>query len=862
MKVPDVRPWVVLKFGGTSVASSEGWQSILDIVQGHIDQGSCPMVVVSALAGVSDQLAGLLDAVPAGDARAAVALLTEQHQELAAELGLADWQAAELAELRDLLIGAQLIGEVTPRLRARVLAFGELLSSRLGAAFFAARGLEAAWVDARELLLAEAELDEGPRRHFLAARCSSAPDDELRSELAQKPVAAFITQGFIARDAQGSTVLLGRGGSDTSASCLAARLRAEQCEIWTDVPGLFTANPRHIPEARLLLSLDYEEAQEIATTGARVLHPGCLEPVRQAGLPLVVRCTSRPEIPGTAIRADTADSAPQVKAISIKSGIVLLTMDTLGMWQRVGFLADVFECFRQVGLSVDLVSTSETNVTVSLDPRANELAPTTLEELRARLERFCTAQVIGPCAAVSLVGRRIRAILHRLGPALQAFEEQKIHLVSQAASDLNITFVVDEDQAPRLVRQLHSLLFAHRGRSELLGPTWRELFGPPSEVAPIEQPVWWRERRAELLALADEQTPVYAYDPATLGAAVHELEGLSAISRILYSVKANANAEILRHLHGMGVAFECVSLGEVVWLFEVLDGLDPARVLFTPNFASRHEYAEALERGVLVTLDSLHPLQAWPELFAQRDLFVRFDPGRGRGHHHHVVTAGAASKFGVAPADAERVRDLAAQAGARVVGLHSHAGSGIFVPEHWSEVAALLASVAELFPEVQVLDLGGGLGVPYRPGRLAFDYPRLDRALERVRKAHPRYSLWLEPGRFVVAQAGVLLARVTQTKHKLGVRYVGVDAGMNSLLRPALYGAWHEIVNLTRLSEPAAMVANVVGPICESADTLGFDRRLPPTHEGDVLLIAATGAYGRSMASHYNLREPAGERML
>ena len=211
------------------------------------------------------------------------------------------------------------------------------------------------------------------------------------------------------------------------------------------------------------------------------------------------------------------------------------------------------------------------------------------------------------------------------------------------------------------------------------------------------------------------------------------------------------------------------------------------------------------------------------------------------------------------------VDELAAAAescGARVIGLHAHTGSGNFDVPTWVETATILAGVAARLGGVRTLDLGGGLGVPDRAGRSPLDLAVLDAALTSFAVEHPGFELWLEPGRFVVAEAGVLLARVTQVKGKGAVRYLGVATGMNSLIRPALYGAHHEIVNLTRLAQPGEHVFTVVGPICESGDVLGHDRLLPATREGDVLLIANAGAYGRVMSSHYNLRAPAEEMTL
>jgi len=242
--------------------------------------------------------------------------------------------------------------------------------------------------------------------------------------------------------------------------------------------------------------------------------------------------------------------------------------------------------------------------------------------------------------------------------------------------------------------------------------------------------------------------------------------------------------------------------------------------------------------------------------------FPGLDPGRGRGHHSHVRTAGAQSKFGLAPEQLDELAALVHGIGARVVGLHAHSGSGIRAVETWSETALFLARAAERFPHVEILDVGGGLGVPEQAGQSGLDLAALDDLLQQFRCANPRFRLWLEPGRFLVAQAGVLLARVVQVKHKGEVNFVGLETGMNSLIRPALYGAHHPIVNLTRLDQPAAMLAHIVGPICETGDVLGRSRRIAPAEEGDIVLIANAGAYGRVMSSRYNLREPAGERLL
>jgi diaminopimelate decarboxylase/aspartate kinase len=536
-------------------------------------------------------------------------------------------------------------------------------------------------------------------------------------------------------------------------------------------------------------------------------------------------------------------------------------METLGMWHQVGFLSDAFAVFKEHGLSVDLVSTSETTVTVSLDPAANALDSRALEALVTSLAKLCRVEVIGPCAAVSLVGRSIRATLHRLGDALELFEEQRIYLVTQAANDLNITFVVDEEQGDRLVSRLHDVIVRNAPSDQVLGPTWEQIQGLAPAV-PAGGPPWWQGRRDELQRISREHGCAYVYDRATFDHTARQLLALGGVERLFYAIKANPHPEILRHFAAMGFGFECVSQGECERVIEVVPDIDRGRILFTPNFAPRSEYEWGLANGVHVTLDNIYVLRAWPELFRNRDVLVRVDTNFGRGHHDHVRTAGVHSKFGIPLFEIDELERLLKSTGTRVVGLHAHTGSGVFDVRNWHQVGQLLGDLAHRFPDVRAMDLGGGLGVPEKPGQVPVDLAQLQSIIDELRAKWPQLAIWLEPGRFMVAQAGVLVAQVTQLKGKGAVRYIGITTGMNSLIRPALYGAHHDIVNLTRFGEPGTEVYNVVGPICESADYLGHERLLPATSEGDTLLIANAGAYGHVMSSWYNLREPAQEIVI
>ncbi len=849
--------WRVLKFGGTSVATLEHWQRILELLQEK--SARQPVLVVhSALAGVSNTLAEMVRSRNPS----LVDSVMVPHHALCDRMGLphslVDGEQARLQEL-----AAELEAETTVSeyLEAEIMAQGELMATRISSAWLQARGLPVHWLDARQLLQPVDDDQRNLRSRILSARCPHAPDAELQQRLREQG-RVCLTQGFICGDRFGRTLLLGRGGSDTSAAYLAARLQADKLEIWTDVPGLFTANPRLISTARQLLELDYDEAQEIATSGGKVLHPRCIQPLAQAGIPLCIYALQNLEAGGTCVGQANRVQPTQVKAVSVRKGLVLVSMNTVRMWHQAGFLAEAFAVFKRHGLSVDLISTSQTNVTVSLDRTENEFTAADLKGLRNDLEQLCQVELIENCGAVTLVGRRMRATLHKLGPAMQVFAEHRIHMLNQSSNDLNLTVVVDEDQAERLAKNLHRLLIGIERSPGVLGPTWEELMQLGRKpYAPSEAP-WWERERSRLLDFVADKTPAYVYHAPTIRHQVAQLRALQQVSRIYYAIKANDFDPVLRIVEQAGLGLECVSPNELRHVLRLFPDIDRDRILFTPNFAAREEYALAVELGVHVTVDNRYPLEAWPELFRGRRILLRMDPGHGKGHHKYVRTAGEGSKFGISPEEIESLADLLNQHDITVEGLHSHTGSGILNYENWQQTAWFHHRVREYFPDVRFINLGGGLGIQESPGEPALNLQALDESLAEIRRAHPDIDLWLEPGRFVVANSGVLVSRVTQTKRKGSSRYVGVETGMNSLIRPALYGAYHPIVNLSRLDQPPVMTATVVGPICETGDILGVDRQLPECREGDIMLVANTGAYGAVMSSRYNDREPACQYLL
>jgi diaminopimelate decarboxylase/aspartate kinase len=468
--------WAVLKFGGTSVASVSGWAAIEAAVQQVMARGERALVVCSALAGVSSAIEAAIDLAERGE-RPSVprAMLGRAHHELADALGVELPGAVEaaLAELDRELMSIARARQACPRTRARLMGLGEQMSTRLGVAWLRARGLPARWTDARDLLVSTDAPELPEMQRFLQAEVVPT-EDPVRMAVLREGPPVVLTQGFVGSSPSGEPVLLGRGGSDTSAAVLGAWLQASRVEIWTDVPGMFTGNPADLPEARLLDALSYDEAFAMATLGAKVLHPRTIRPVRTAGIPLHVRSTYQPHLAGTVIRES---ASPGVKAVTSRSGLTLVRMRRPASWQPVGFLADISACFQRHGLSIDLLSASSGLITATLDPLSAPRAE--LDGLLGELERVCAVEIERPVASVSLVGTALRSELARMGPALAVTAGVPVHALVQGASDHHLTLVVDESARAELLQRLHAALF----EGAETGPSWRSLARDTDEVA-------------------------------------------------------------------------------------------------------------------------------------------------------------------------------------------------------------------------------------------------------------------------------------------------------------------------------------------------------------------------------------------
>jgi diaminopimelate decarboxylase len=357
-------------------------------------------------------------------------------------------------------------------------------------------------------------------------------------------------------------------------------------------------------------------------------------------------------------------------------------------------------------------------------------------------------------------------------------------------------------------------------------------------------------------------TPTYVYDKQVM---ISQYQTLAqniqyTPSRIYYACKANTNCAILRIFNDLGCGVDCVSPGEVFLALRA--GFDPSDILFTGNNLTQSEILYAISHDVLMTADSLSQLELYGQINPESDVCVRINPNLGAGHNKHVITGGLQSKFGMYHTTIDQIRSLLRKYKLHLKGVHMHIGSGIL--ESWLLLKGVesLLEVASEFPDLEFVDIGGGLGVPYEPGEIPMDMREFgekltDMITQWVERNH-EITLILEPGRFLVAESGVLLTTVTAVKKNPKYIFVGVDTGFSHFMRPALYNAYHEIIRVDSSEAEAesqeTAEVTVCGNICESTDIFARNRSLPPLKEGDLLAILNAGAYGFSMASEYNSR--------
>lgn len=453
---------LIMKFGGSSVADEERIRNVTALARAAAagPRGrSGVLLVSSAIGGATDMLVSAGKAAASGDEGAAFALIEDlirRHEKIARALfggRIPDSLAAVFAEARSdllpLLKGAALLHELPPRSADLLYGRGEILSTSLLAAY-----MDCQWADARRTVITDS--------NFGAAR----PDPETIGRLAEKnlkpllgPGAIAVTQGYIGANAQGQPTTLGRGGSDYSASLLGAALKADEIQIWTDVEGILSADPRLVPGAQPIEVLGYDEAAELAAFGAKVLHPATILPAVELGIPVTVRNSMKPEGRFTTISRNSGSGRP-VTALAGRGPVTVITVRDARMLGGAGFLARIFEVFGRLMVSVDLVSTSEVSVSMTLDPGAP------IDRLEEELSEFAAVRVEEGRAIVALVGEQLRQTKGVPAQAFAALKDISVEMISLGSNEINLSLVVKKEDSAEAMRRLHAAFFAQESAAQ------------------------------------------------------------------------------------------------------------------------------------------------------------------------------------------------------------------------------------------------------------------------------------------------------------------------------------------------------------------------------------------------------------
>lgn len=450
---------IVMKFGGTSVADAEAIKRTIGIIRSRLDKK--PIVVVSALAKVTDMLYSISYAAENRDLQEATTLIEKlrlRHFKLVDELlgekvsltTIREALTAEFDELQKLVEAVTVLGELTPRIKARIISKGELLSSLVIGHALNMSEIATQWLDARRFIITNDEYLQAEPLIQEIGRLTPPAIDKVFNDGFQ----AVITQGFISATTDSETTVLGRGGSDYSASLIGMAMQASAIEIWTDVDGVKSADPRRVANTQSISRISFEEAAEMAHFGAKVLHPLTIEPAVMKNIPVYVLNSLNPENSGTEI-VSYDDVEDGVKSISFKEGIVLMNIFSPRMINISGFLMKVFDIFAKNKVSVDLISTSEANISLTID-RASSL-----DEVCAELSKIAEVRVFNDKSQLSIIGKNVVKQRSLISWAITSLKNTSVYMISQAASSDNISFVIDRSRLDEVLQEFHTYLFEY-----------------------------------------------------------------------------------------------------------------------------------------------------------------------------------------------------------------------------------------------------------------------------------------------------------------------------------------------------------------------------------------------------------------
>ena len=490
--------------------------------------------------------------------------------------------------------------------------------------------------------------------------------------------------------------------------------------------------------------------------------------------------------------------------------------------------------FSNFHIDINIIITSQFSVRVTTD----ETSVGKIYNVAKELESKYQVKISRNCSIVSIVGYNIseNEKVKKTQDIVKKMGRNNLHIIHYSSNNLTLSYVVNSSIAEELAQILHDSLISK------------------NMVNNYYEDAWWISCADELISKMGESDSIYLYNLEEVNKKCDLLRNnLTNISKIYYAMKANNNREVLETIINNGFGIECVSVNEIEYIRSNFG--EEVDIIFTPNYCNTNEYQKAFYYKAIVIIDNIEVILNATEIFSGKEIGLRIDCDIGDGHHQKVITEGENVKFGFPINEVETLLSIVDKFGIKVVGLHSHKGSGILDNYSWRKTAMKINSIAKFFQDLKWVNLGGGFGI--KTNKKELDLEEVNKSLDGV--FEEGIEIFIEPGRFIVAESGVLLSRVTQVRKKNNTNFIGISTGMNSLIRPTLYNAYHPIFNISKLNQKSYMSYNIVGPICETGDILGENRIMPKTVVNDIILIGNSGAYGKVMSSNYNMRDSARE---
>lgn len=660
----------------------------------------------------------------------------------------------------------------------------------------------------------------------------SVEKDIILDKLANKDM--VVIPGFRGINSDEEICLMGRGGSDTTGSIIASELQSIKYQIWTDVSGIYSGDPNKMKNVHIIESISYDAAQEISAMGAKVIHPYCIQPCKKYNIPIEIRNTYNFDTKFTTIGNIDELSEKTIYSITNQEKNCIFKIESLNMWNNYGFVYDIFSKFKKYNVDVNIINTSQFDITTT----TNDTDMKKLLLLKEELEKLYKVELVPNCNLISIVGENIKKFT-KLNLVMNSILEFDIKLTSYSSNDMTLSFVIEEDFSNKLSEKIHNIIF-------------------PFNQFEIPKDIWWKE----LLENEGPDNCQYLYNLDVVNSKINDLKNLTSIDKIYYAMKANNNTDIIKNIINQQLGFETVSIDEIHHLESITNDLkldNKIDILYTPNFAKVEDYlaifliSENQKFNIKVILDNLDVIKEYPEVFKDKKIALRLDLDYGFGHCNKVITQGQDSKFGIMPDDIINNFKLLDDLNISIIGLHSHMGSGISNYKHWVNNLNLIISIYKRIPDsinkIEWFDIGGGFGIDN-----VIDFNSLNKEISMIKKDISDMKIFIEPGRFIVAEAGIIWGKVTQTKFKNNTKFIGTNIGMTDLLRPALYSAIHP--TYFKESNEEKELATIVGPICESGDILVKNLLVNKSIKiNDSIIISNSGAYGIVMASSYNNRK-------